>query len=208
MGKGVGDRFHFRDLELEAWPGVYEPAEDSLMIAENISVCAGEVVLDIGTGCGLLAILAARMGGRVVATDVNPLAIACARENARTQGVLDRVDLRLGDLFEPVGDERFDLVLFNPPYLPVSPDERTGDLLELAWDGGKTGRSVLDRFLKELPDHMNPGGRALFVQSSLTGEHDTAEAIEKSGLRWRVISRKKFSFEELMLFRCESPNVL
>jgi release factor glutamine methyltransferase len=203
-------KFLFRGLEFTVWPTVYEPAEDSVMMAENLRLDPGERVLDLGTGCGILAILAALMGGEVVATDVNPDAISCAGENARRHGVANRIDLRLGSLFDPVRGEKFDLILFNPPYLPTAPDERDGSPLELAWDGGDEGRSVIDRFLEGLPDHMSSRGRAMFLHSSLSGERRTVEAMEKAGLRWRVLCRRKLFFEELILFECrgQPPNAL
>ncbi|MEM2878023.1 MAG: class I SAM-dependent methyltransferase [Candidatus Hadarchaeales archaeon] len=185
---------------------VYEPADDSFMIAENMEISPGEEVLEIGTGCGFLAIIAAKRGARVVATDINQAAIQCSRENAAMHGVEKNVDLRLGDLFDPVLEERFDLIIFNPPYLPSTLEERRGGRLELSWDGGDDGRRVVDRFIEGLPAHLKKRGRSLFVQSSLTGNEKTLELIEKNGLRGEIVARRKFFFEEIVLIRCETPD--
>ena len=78
-------------------------------------------MLDLGTGSGVGAVFAAQWAGQVVAVDVNPAAVRCARINVLLHGVEDRVDVLQGDLFEPVAGERFDVILFNPPYFPGQP---------------------------------------------------------------------------------------
>ena len=180
---------------------VYEPAEDTFLLADNLDVYPGERVLEIGTGCGLLAILAAKAGARVVATDVNQAALECARVNTHAHGVANRIDFRLGNLFEPVAKERFDLVIFNPPYLPIEPKEAFGTPLDLAWEAGPDGRAVIDRFLNELPEYLAPNGRALFVQSSLANVKKTIRALEANGFRVEVVARRKLSFEEFFILR-------
>jgi release factor glutamine methyltransferase len=182
-------------------PEVYEPAEDTLLLADNLDVRQGESVLELGTGCGLLAILAANAGAKVVATDINPAALECARKNAEAHGATGRVDFRLGDLFSPVAKERFDVVMFNPPYLPVKPEEALGGPLDLAWEAGPDGRKVIDRFLQELPKHLSQNGRAVFVQSSLADVAKTIKALEASGFRVES-KREKLPFEELFLLNC------
>src|SRR3989304_1477034 len=72
--------------------------------------------LDLGTGCGIGAIFAARLGYTAVGVDINPQAVRCARVNVLLNGLEDRVEVRPGDLLGPVAGERFDLVLFNPPF--------------------------------------------------------------------------------------------
>ena len=79
-----------------------------------------EAALDLGTGCGIQALLAAKHSARVVATDVNERALAFAAFNAALNGI-DVVEFRQGDLFEPVAGERFGLLVANPPYV-ISPD--------------------------------------------------------------------------------------
>ncbi|HET8732638.1 MAG TPA: class I SAM-dependent methyltransferase [Anaeromyxobacteraceae bacterium] len=119
---------------------------------------AGKLVFDVGTGTGVLAFLAARRGARVVATDAEPRAVACARENAARLGLADRVTVEERDLLP---DGRADLVLCNPPWLPA--DAHT-PLERAVYDPG--GR-FLSRLLAELPAHLAPGGEAWIVISDL-----------------------------------------
>lgn len=192
------DKIYYRGRTFRVDPQVYLPAEDTFLLADNLDAREGERALELGTGCGILAILAAEAGAEVVATDVNPAALRCASANAVAHGVADRIDFRLGDLFEPVRGERFDLVIFNPPYLPVPQEESIGDMLDRAWEGGPDGRAVIDRFLEGLPEHLNEGGRALFVQSSLSNIARTLRMLRA----FRVdILRRKLPFEELFLLR-------
>ncbi|MEW6592495.1 MAG: HemK2/MTQ2 family protein methyltransferase [Candidatus Hadarchaeota archaeon] len=195
---GMGKAVLYKDMKFSVHPEVYEPADDTLMLAKNLETRAGERVLELGTGCGMLAIMAAKGGAKTVATDINPSAIECARGNASAHGVADSVNFRLGDLFEPVAGERFDLILFNPPYLPVGPGEEIGGRLDRAWEAGPDGRAVIDRFLRELPDHLEKDGRAMFVQSSLSNIFKTLKVLKEMGFQARVM-REKFSFEELYL---------
>jgi methylase of polypeptide subunit release factors len=119
---------------------------------------AGRVAFDVGTGTGVLAFLAAQRGARVVATDVEPRAVACARENAERLGFAASVEVREASLF-PEG--RADLVLCNPPWIPA--DAHT-PLERAVYDPG--GR-FLAAFLAGLPAHLAPGGEALLVLSDL-----------------------------------------
>ncbi|MEA1905126.1 MAG: HemK2/MTQ2 family protein methyltransferase [Candidatus Hadarchaeota archaeon] len=191
---------HHQNMTFVVEPEVYEPAEDTFLLACNLDVRESEHVLELGTGCGLIAILAAKAGARVLATDVNPTALRCARNNARAHNVEKRIEFRLGDLFEPVNDERFDLIIFNPPYLPVSHEEELSTPLDRAWEGGPDGRTVIDRFLDELPQHLGPRGRVLLVQSSLSNVKKTVRQLEEKGFAVEIVS-KKLPFEELSLFR-------
>ncbi|GAA1234522.1 class I SAM-dependent methyltransferase [Prauserella halophila] len=122
------------------------------------------VAFDIGTGTGVLAALLARRGaGEVVATDVNPRAVQCARENIHHLGLADRVGVDESDLW-PSSHQRADLVVCNPPWLPGHPTST----LELGiYDPAST---MLNRFLTELPDHLTPRGEGWLILSDLA-EH-------------------------------------
>ncbi len=119
---------------------------------------SGKLVFDVGTGTGVLAFLAARRGARVVATDSEPRAVACARENAERLGLAGQVEIREADLF-PEG--RADLVLCNPPWVPA--DAHT-PLERAVYDPG--GR-FLSAFLAGLHEHLAPDGEAWLVLSDL-----------------------------------------
>jgi len=192
---------YYKEKAFNVAENVYEPAEDTFLLADNLDVRKGECVLELGTGCGLLAILAARAGVKVVATDINPAALECARANAVAHGVADNIDFRFGDLFEPVTGERFDLVIFNPPYLPVGREEAFDGPLDRAWEAGPDGRRIINRFLHGLPDHLTSNGRVLFVQSSLADISKTLQALEMGGFQVTIL-REKLPFEELFLLYC------
>lgn len=109
--------------------------------------------LDLGTGCGVQALLASRHCERVVATDVNPRALDLARFNAALNGVT-QVEWRQGSLFEPVTGEQFDLIVTNPPYV-ISP--RTDYVFRAA---GFRGDDVTRLVVTQTPRHLRPGGYA------------------------------------------------
>ena len=183
--------FLHEGMELQIGDGVYEPAEDSIMLLEAAGQYEPRRALEIGTGCGLTAIGLSRAGcPLVVATDVSPEAIRCARSNARI--LAPDVHLILCDLFGAI-DRSFDLVLFNPPYLAV--EKAPGE--ETYWAGGPRGRVLIDRFIRGLSPHIGDDGSALLIQSSINGlELSRAIALEE-GLRLRVVSSRKFFFEVL-----------
>ena len=190
----------------EVPPDVYEPAEDTFLLAKNLSANDGERVLDMGTGCGILAVLAAEEASAVVAVDINPHAVACTRRNAELNGVKTEIEVRLGDLFEAVGAaEKFDVILFNSPYLPVERDEGT-NWVEKAWAGGETGRVVIDRFIEQASTHLAVRGRILLVQSSLSNVEETLRRLRQHTLRAAVVDEEKLDFERIVLVEAKKAS--
>jgi len=183
---------------------VYEPSEDSFLFAENLVVKKGGIVLDMGTGCGILGIIAAEKAAGVVAVDINPHAVRCARENAELNGVADKMFFVWGDLFAPIKTgEKFDLILFNAPYLPSEPSEDKS-WLGCAWAGGVAGRQVIDRFICEAPKYLKENGRVLLVQSTLSDVDETLRRFEECGLRTSIVVKRALPFfETIVLVKAE-----
>jgi len=194
-------RVVFADHVFDILENVYEPAEDSFLFAENLSVEHGCKVIDMGTGCGILAIIAAKKTSNVVAVDVNPYAIKCAKNNAKTNGVGNRVSFIQGDLFAPLAPRKeFDVILFNAPYLPSEENEKSS-WIGWAWAGGISGRSVIDRFLCEAPKHVRSGGEIMLMQSTLSNVEQTLRNLEERGLEANVVAKQDFPFESIVLVR-------
>ena len=164
-------------------PGVFAPISDSRFLAEVLreqTLPPRATVLDLCTGSGILAITAALRGTRVTAVDCSRRAVLTTRLNARLNGV--KVKALRGDLFDPVGDQRFDAIVSNPPYVPAESDELPSRGLERAWDAGTDGRALLDRIIDEAPRHLRPGGFLLLVSSSVLGTDRTVAAMRDAGL--------------------------
>ena len=191
----------YDDLRLQIHKNVYEPAEDTFLAADNLSIKKNDTVLDVGTGCGILAILAAKKAKKIVAVDTNPHAVHCAKRNAIINKMAEKIDIREGDLFQPVSKpERFSLIIFNAPYLPSTPAEGKS-WLDKAWVGGPTGRQLIERFIAEATRYLSKKGRILLVQSSLAGINETLEEFREVGLDARVIAQKKVYFETIVLIQ-------
>lgn len=188
----------YKEIQYQTHPQVYQPAEDTFLLADNLQVERMCRALEIGTGTGLIAIIAARKARAVIATDVNPHALDCAVKNITSNKAFN-VELRKGDLFEPVEDEKFDLILFNTPYLPSDEDESIDDEMDAAWNGGLNGREVIDRFLTGVKDYLNPGGKVQLVQSSLAGNEETLKKLEELGFKVSITAREKGFFEEIVV---------
>ena len=125
---------------------------------------AVERVLDLCTGSGCLAILAAHHfpNATVDAVDISKGAVEVATRNVGEYGLEDRISLYRGDLFAPLGDSRYDLIITNPPYVDADgmaalPPECRAEP-KLAFDGGADGLDVVRRILREAPNHLTPDG--------------------------------------------------
>jgi release factor glutamine methyltransferase len=177
-------------------PQVYPVEEDTLLLLEAAlaEVRPDDRVLDVGTGSGRIAASLAGRAARVVALDINPHAVRAARAPG--------VEVVRSDLFAGVRGP-FDLVLFNPPYLPTAPDERLDDWLEYALDGGPDGRQTIARFFAGLDPVLTAGGRALLLVSSLTGPGEVVRLAGAAGMRGTVVLERPTEDEVLIVLRFE-----
>ena len=153
-------------------------------------------VLDLCTGTGALAIVAAKAGAETTAIDISRRAIANVRLNAALNSV--SVTPLRGDLLAPVEGRTFDVIVTNPPYVPA-PDEDLPDRgLDRAWQAGLDGRVLIDRICAEAPPYLKPGGALLIVQSTINGEDRTHDCLAEHGLEPDTPFREPGSFGPLM----------
>jgi len=196
----------FGDYSFDISEEVYEPAEDSFLFAENLDLNNGEQVLDMGTGSGILGVISAKKAIAVVAVDVNPYAIWCAKHNAAVNCVSEKMFFLQSDLFTSISKQtKFDVILFNAPYLP-SEDSETDFWLGRAWAGGITGRQVIDRFIFQAPFYLKRTGRLLLLQSTLSDVEETKKLFLERDLALEVKAKLALPFfETLVLFEITFP---
>ena len=197
--------FHFNGLCIGVHPKVYEPAEDTFQLLEAIKIKQGETVLEIGTGCGIIALECARQGSDVISTDLNLHAVNLARRNVERNSHMlkGNVEVRSGDIFSALqNDERFDVVIFNPPYLPTRPHERIGKngWFDLAIDGGVDGLAITERFIEKLPKVLLKNGRAYFVFSSLSDRVKLTAYLNDNRLESEILLSRRFDDELIDIY--------
>jgi len=176
---------------------VYEPAEDSFLFAENLKIKEGSLVLDVGSGCGILGIIAAKKASHVVAVDVNPYAVECAKQNSQINNVGKKMSFVRGDLLGPFrAGKEFDLILFNAPYLPCDEESNRQAWIERAWAGGASGRKVIDKFLCEVPKHLRRRGEILLMQSTLTDVEKTLQLFRDERFKAKIVASQDLPFFE------------
>jgi len=195
----------FGTLRLSIFPTVYEPAEDSFLLATYASSLSGRV-LEIGCGSGIASLSAARANpaNNVLGLDINPAAVECAQANAAANNIKNARFLQ-SDLFSAVpSGEKFDSILFNPPYLPTTREEKLSlEAENAAYDGGASGLGVFSRFVQQAPSHIAEGGKVAVIATSLGGGIDaTLAALEKRVGRAQILAQESFFFEKIAL--CEA----
>lgn len=152
-------------------------------------------ILDLGTGSGVLGIVCAARGHEVLATDINPAAVDCAQRNIAANGYQALARVALGDLFDPAGSERFDLVLWNPPFFKGAPRNP----FDMSW----RSEDAIDRFAEELPSHLKPRGHALVLWSSQGDDRWLEARFAAHGLKFQALRQGHFGVERLTIYRVD-----
>lgn len=172
---------------------VYRPSFTTKLIAESLPDLNGLYVLDLGTGSGILSIVASMLGAeKIIATDISRRALKNASENLRYNNV-SNVELRLGDLYEPVAGESFDVIISNPPMTP-SPTP----LPSYTW-GGVDGRRILDAVIKNSVNYLKNRGRLIIPTISLVGIGKTLSLLKELGFKVRVLGYGYHPFGRILL---------
>ncbi len=194
---------------------IYQPAEDTLLLLKAALEEARpeDVAIEIGCGRALISREIAPLVKSILSTDINPHAVRLAKEFG--------LETVRADLFRGIAAE-FDLVIFNPPYLPAikkdiideeiiereASEEMTEGWLNIALDRGATGRDIISRFLEDLESHLSPKGRALLLISSLTGLDAVMEKAKSEGLEAAVVASDKYFFERLYIIKLKIAHEL
>jgi release factor glutamine methyltransferase len=182
---------------------IYKPREDSYLLQKHIKKHAKGIVLDIGTGTGILAEEAANSKKvvKVFAVDINQEAIKYCIRNQKSKKII----FAMSDLFSLFKQDRrylgtkFDTIIFNPPYLPE--DKRAKDK---ALDGGKKGYELICRFLHESKKFLKPKGKILILFSSLTGKETLDNFLINNYWKFKELEKKRIFFEELYIYLIEN----
>lgn len=182
-----------RDVETT----VYQPAEDSRLLTTVAldHVKSTDRVLEVGCGSGVIGERVAETGATVVASDINPHACRAAADRS-----LLTVRANLVDAFSA---NRFDVVLFNPPYLPARPESERSDWMDVALSGGPEGRAVIDAFLDDVGRVLRADGLILLLISSLTGEEAVLERAARNDFAVTVHGEESYPYEKLSVLGLE-----
>lgn len=192
------ERFeHVAGARLLIAPSVFNPrllrtGEYFARVIAGYRLGAGGSVLDLGTGSGICAIVAARHARRVVAVDINPAAVRCARVNAQLNAVEQRIECRAGDLFAPVAGERFDAIFFNPPFAFGLPRNAR----DCAW----RSTDIAARYAAQLAGHLAENGRAWLLLSTWGDACATfVDELVKRDYRLDVFAVRRFVNERVTI---------
>ena len=187
-------------MKIKGSENIYEPHEDSEMLAKAVKENAFGNFLDMGTGSGLQAISAFKNKKvkSITAVDISAVALKEAKKNAKASKA--KIKFKKSNLFSNIKNS-FDCIAFNPPYLPTSKEEKLIGDINLAFDGGISGRKVSNKFIKQVKKHLKKKGIILMVGSSLSEYDKTINNLKKLGFETEIIDRKNFFIEEVVIIK-------
>lgn len=197
--------FKFNTLKFKIYPEVYDPAEDTFLLLESIKIKKDDFLLEIGCGCGIIGIICAQKGAKVICSDINPYSIKNTKENYEynKDKIRGSIEIRKGDMFSVVKkDELFDVIIFNPPYLPT----KKKDLIDNVWynkalDGGRDGLKLTRSYLENLSTYLKKDGSAYFVFSSLSNRIKLESIIDKNKFKKEILKSCFFDDERIDIYR-------
>jgi len=187
-------------FRLVVYPTVFHPKLflTSEFFARFVSTIdlAGKTVADVGSGSGILALAAARAGATVVALDINPKAVNAAADNARANGLGDRVTAIRSDLMSALAPGfLFDVIISNPPFFSGEPR----DIADRAWVAGPGYRDIMSLF-DQARQRLKPSGAMYVLLSSDSDLHFLGKLIAKAGFRARVATGFSIMIESMIIY--------
>ena len=183
-------------MQLPLLDKIYEPAEDSYLLARTVKVNKEAEALDLGCGSGIQTINMLLQGAKVTAVDKDEVALKNTQMCAQALGKHRELSIMHSHLFDKIPEgKQFDHIVFNPPYV------ESHSLAITAVDGGKKGRQVLDEFIGKLKTFLKANGTAYFLQSSQNGTKETEEKLAQNKMEFKIVGRERIWFEELLVYQ-------
>jgi release factor glutamine methyltransferase len=185
-------------LSLSIPKDVYDPAEDSFLLAENVVIPVNSKVLEIGPGSGYVSLYLAKKYPKAeyFCIDINPIAAITSKRNAQINGL--SLGVMCSDLFGSLTFSRnFDIILFNSPYLPVNDKS----LLSKAWSGGIGGLEVVSKYIESLASFLSKEGCSFLVISTKTDIKQLNKILINENLTWQEIDSIKEGGERIILYK-------
>ena len=171
---------------------IYDPEEDSFLLAKYVDKFAKGKVLDLGTGSGIQAETALRHTKDVLAVDIDKESVNYVKKK--------KIRAIISDLFSNI-KEKFDLIIFNPPYLPE--EKLEDDESRKITTGGKYGYEILERFFSQASKYLNKNGKILIVFSSLTRKNKIDKIIKNYNFKFKLLEGQKMFFEKIYCYLVE-----
>ena len=190
--------FLFKGYKLIIDPFVIPPHSGTTILAGHLPryIRKEDKVLDLGTGSGLLGIIAAGKAKSVIATDISKASALCAKKNAVKNRVLKNFFTVVSNMFSGLRKNSFDLIVGNIPMMPTPPDASLEDPLSIAREGGRDGRYFLDRMISEAVHYLKPKAGLLFQQFDFLDKEKTLRIMEDTGFSAKIIDEKVYPLSQ------------
>lgn len=223
-----------RDLEdpeiITDYENVYSPSDDTYLFLDyfrehisndkfdGIDINDLKNILDLGTGTGIIAIYLQLMGDvldnfnpKIYASDILTESIDCAKKNQKLNKIDNKIEFIHSDLFNSFPEtlkHSFDIITFNPPYLPSSKlitEDQTKTAIDHSWDGGKEGNETLLKFIDKAKDFLNPKTTSYiyFISSSRTNLKNLKKNVKQKGYSIKILKKLRWFFEDINLNRIQ-----
>ena len=183
------------EIQIDVALDVYGPSDDSFLMLSAVSPSSNKSILEIGTGSGIIALHCAKAGCEVTAADVSQNSLNCARKNALQNNL--KINIIQSDLFSNI-TEKFDMIIFNPPYLSSKDAEvlAVDDKRQLI--GGEEGHEISIKFMEQVIDYLSENGRIYLLTSTETSD----KVIERARQLFLVdkIAEQRMFFEVLAVW--------
>lgn len=191
-----------KGIKFQICSNVYSPSDDTYLLIDSLKINKESTVLEIGTGTGIIALYVALTAKRVVAVDINPFAVLCAKKNVKLNRLQNKIEVRYSNLFSNISQENvFDIVIFNTPYLPpTKTDLNLMNWIEYTAWTNRNPQRILTLFLSGVKKNLASGGVFYFTISTLLNFRPILKKFEKE-YTFNVINSKKFFYETIFVFR-------